>query len=149
MTERVVTADEARGQDTRELLRKHGLDLKIRLSPQQSTPPWGVLQPRSVLPQHYRITFTASDTRKPRVIQFDFWGSINDAAHGRSPTEFDIICGINSDFNRDGWDVKEYMDSLCIPRDQAERINRLALKLTTFFTETERDAMLLLEQESE
>ena len=99
-------------------------------------PPWD--EERYIHGDRFRVTIKR---KAGKSMSFDFWNSLHDAQHGNPPTAYNILSCVSSDAqnptNPD--DVFEEFGEM--KPSQAVMIAKFALKLQSFFSSEELEAL--------
>ncbi len=145
-------------QQALSFLSRNGLKLRITLS-NSKVAPWDDGKGER---NHYRVSIWREDRkadalyrepidnfpqpmRSARLV-FDYFGSINDAATGRQPSEYDVLACLSSDLHCD-----ESLSDFCANMGYSEdsikakqtftRCKRFSERLQGFFTQKEQEEL--------
>lgn len=125
-------------------LADHGLTFTIEPHADPQPPAW-LERPDEDHGDHFAVTLTREDDMDT-TLTFDFWGSINDRNHGNTPSAYDVLACISSDFYCPD-NFEDFCAEYGCDEDSRrafalfERCADFAAKLRAFFTEDEAAAL--------
>ena len=130
-----------------EFLAKFELTLEVRQAAFDTCPQWDETDCKHGKHSHghkYNVRFGRSGRpflgQKP-TLDFDFWGSQNDAEKHKRPSQYDVLACVGSDVNMPTTADEVVAEFGDMKPSQAQATADHARKLRAFFTDNEREAL--------